>query len=253
MKKTIAALAATTALVASGAYAATGKNVDLVFVIDDSGSMSDEGATLAARIGEVMTGIALDAAIDTVHAGVISYTDSPTLVSAITDDATALNTAISGISYGGAEEDGLQAMASVLPGGSLVGDIGWRPNTVRSLVLLTDEDSDDTLGEGDGYVGDLAGYTAFGNMLKNLGYLNNIIVSNGGTEYGPTANPTGAEFSLVDFVVSTNTFLEGFIKAKIGEIIIPPPTGTPVVPVPAAGWLLLGGLGGLAAMRRKKS
>ncbi|MEM7290526.1 MAG: VWA domain-containing protein, partial [Pseudomonadota bacterium] len=245
----------------------TGKNVDLVFVIDSSGSMSNEGATLAARIGDVMSRIVSESggAIDSAQAGVISYTDSPTLVSSITDDATALDTAIQGIApYTGSEEDGLQAMASVVNGGSLFNQIGWRANTVRSIVLLTDEDSDDQISEGDGFEGDAAGYSAFRAMLENLGYLNNVIVSdrsqkcsefggtgsNDGCEYIPTAIPSSGAFDLVDFTQNTDAFLAGFIKAKIGEIIITPPVD--IVPLPAAGWLLIGGLGGLVAVKRRK-
>ena len=256
------AMACLALAVASGtASAATvTKDVDLVFVIDRSGSMSDEGATLSARIGEVLTGLSADAAIGSVKAGVVSFASSglgtgESLVSAITDDVGALQSAINGISYGGWLEDGLGAMTAALPGGSLFGSLGWRGDTVKSLVLLTDED-DDAPAPDD--------YLSFQATLQSLGYLNNIIVSNdssrcsafptgtstgGGCEYADAANPTGAMFDLVDFTQNTDAFLADFISVKIGEIRVTEQTPINPVPLPAGGLLLVGAFATAAALR----
>ncbi|MFN3847725.1 MAG: VPLPA-CTERM sorting domain-containing protein, partial [Paracoccaceae bacterium] len=48
---------------------------------------------------------------------------------------------------------------------------------------------------------------------------------------------------------SHGTF-EEFSVRPAGDL--PPPPPPPPVPLPAAGWLMLAGLGGLAAMRRRK-
>lgn len=257
-------IAATSAFAAQATTVAP-KNVDLMFVIDRSGSMSAEGATLSARIGEVMNGIAADSRIGSVQAGVVSFEDDPLLVSAVTGSVVDLQTAINSIVYDDGEEDGLQAMASVLPGGNFFNTAGWRSNTVRSIVLLTDEDSDDN------DAGDFPGnfdYAAFGALLDAEGYLNNVIVSNlgnrcsglggsstsGGCEYISTSRPTGgdAAFDLIDFVLDTDTFITNFIDTKIDEIVVTDPVDPGVVPLPAAGWMLLAGIGGLAAMKRRK-
>lgn len=252
-------LASTLAITAaSGAMAQTApKDVDLVFVIDRSGSLENEGATLSARIGEVMNGIGADSRIGSVQAGLVSYRVDPTLQASVTGDVGALQTAIDALTYSGATENGLGAMRSILPGGSLFGSIGWRQGTVRSIVLLTDEDSDFD-----------KDYSAFGDLLDREGYLNNVIVSSlnstcaefggttnlGGCEYIPTSRPTGgnAAFDLNAFTQDTDTFITDFVNTKISEIVITDPTPTNPVPLPAAGWLMLAGLGGMAAMRRRK-
>lgn len=251
------------------AHAETLKNVDLVFLIDSSGSMDVRGNILADRIGEVVTGIGLDPAIGSVQAGVVAFEDTAVLVQTITDDTVVLENSIDAIAYNtGGDELGLQAMGSVLPGGSLFNSIGWRANTVRSLVLLTDEH--DEFHEDNG-----APYSAFQNVLVNAGYLNNVIVmdkrggsiddkrcsvlggnsNSEGCEYIATANPaTGAAFDLIQFETDTNAFISGFVATKIGEIVNTPPVGNPnVIPLPAGVWLLLGALGSFGLARRRAS
>ncbi|MFN3846312.1 MAG: VPLPA-CTERM sorting domain-containing protein, partial [Paracoccaceae bacterium] len=48
----------------------------------------------------------------------------------------------------------------------------------------------------------------------------------------------------------TPTFIFAF--KGVGGTVIVPPTGVPPVPLPAAGWMLLAGLGALAASRRRR-
>ena len=47
------------------------------------------------------------------------------------------------------------------------------------------------------------------------------------------------------------SFTASFLAIKVEEITTQPPSGN-VIPLPAVAWLLLGGLGGLAAMTRRK-
>jgi hypothetical protein len=257
-----AAIASVAALTIAGPASAA--SVDLMFVIDRSGSMQDEFDTLADNIANVLSGIAADSRIDSVAAGIVTFEDSIDLEQTVTTDATALSSALNSVSVTGGDEPGLGAMASVLPGGSLFDSVGWRPDTVRSLVLITDEDNDSGFGFSSG------AYGAFQTLIDGAGYLNNVIVSNltnacsafggsstsGGCEYIPTSRPGGnAAFDLLAFVDDEEAFFQNFVNTKIDEIIdvIGPDPDPNVVPLPAAGWMLIAGLGGLAAMRRKKS
>ncbi|WP_375691337.1 VPLPA-CTERM sorting domain-containing protein [Pseudooceanicola sp. LIPI14-2-Ac024] len=52
--------------------------------------------------------------------------------------------------------------------------------------------------------------------------------------------------------VRTPTFIFAFAGVG-GTIIVPPPSPTNPIPVPAAGWLMVAGFGALAAMRRRRA
>lgn len=217
----------------------TPKDVDLLFVIDRSGSMGNEFTTLADNIEDFFNLLTADARTGSVAGGLMTFLGTPTVDEAITTNVASLKAAISGVSVGGGTENGLDALQAGLPGGSLFGDVKWRNNTVKSFVLITDEDDDGA-----------ENYGAVGTLIKDAGYLNNIIVSRGGNEYAPSAVPSGAVFDLNTFTNDPTNFFSAFATAKLGEIEVTPPT--PTVPVPASIPLLLSGIGAIGALRMRR-
>lgn len=240
----LSAAAALSALVLSVAPvgATTAKDVDLLFVIDRSGSMGAEFNTLADNIESFFNLLTADPRTGSVSGGLVTYLSAPRLDQALTTDAATLKTAINNVPVTGGTENGLDALEASLPGGSLFGSIGWRNNTVKSLILITDEDDDGA-----------ENYAEVGAKIANAGYLNNIIVSAGGNEYAPSAVPTGAVFSLSTFTSDPTNFFPAFAAAKLGEIEVTPTTPS-AVPVPASVPLLLSGLAMIGTLRlRRKS
>lgn len=68
--------------------------------------------------------------------------------------------------------------------------------------------------------------------------------------YGET-NVIGGPGSFVTLIDGFADFAEAIEEKLIRETAPPPPNG--VIPLPAAGWLLLGGLGALGLLRRRKA
>lgn len=267
-------VAAATASFSTQKVEAAPVDVDIMFVIDQSGSMSNEFATLGASITTFVNALNASADVNSVAAGLVTYEDASQgpgvscfggpcldLAQAITTNVSDLSSALTTASVNtfGGTEDALAAVDSVLPGGSLFGTAAWRNNTIKSVVLITDEDADDGFTYSNSFG---VGYAALGAKLDDVNYLNNIITeSNLFSTYEDAARPNNtpqqALFDLDDFTgpgADPNAFLLQFANAKLQEITTggTPTGGSTAVPLPAAGWMLLAGLGGMAAMRRKK-
>lgn len=79
--------------------------------------------------------------------------------------------------------------------------------------------------------------------LAALGTVGAELYSMGWSSLDPDQNGFGPDREL------TPTFIFAF-KGVGGTIIVPPPSE---IPLPAAGWLMLAGMGGLVALRRRKT
>jgi hypothetical protein len=77
----------------------------------------------------------------------------------------------------------------------------------------------------------------------------------GSTEnYGTIALPYGALFDIMDFRADPTGFLSEFAKVKVREfadVRTAQAAALAPVPLPAGAWLLIGGIGALAALRRR--
>jgi len=218
-------------------------DADIAFVIDQSGSMGGEFGFLGGAIGDFLTALNNDSRINNAQAALISYEASPTLVQDLTGDATTLSNAFSTVPLFGGIENALGAVDSAIPMGNIDLGISYRPNSVKSIVLITDEDADDD---------SAAARTALESLIDDKGFLVNIIADgfngNFDSEFEQIARPTGALFDIDDFRNDRQGFFTQFTNTKIQEI-----TQTPV-PVPATAALF--GLGlfalGLAGSYRRR-
>jgi hypothetical protein len=100
---------------------------------------------------------------------------------------------------------------------------------------------------GDAYLADgSGGFTvSTGGQENAFGFGQNYIdaaLGTGGAAWDLNALRAGGDSAL--------SFGEAFIDIKVSEIISQPPSNPAPIPLPAAGWLLLAGLGGLGALRR---
>jgi hypothetical protein len=225
-------------------------DADIMFVIDQSGSMSGEFSFLAGAISGFLSDLQADARIGTARAGLISYETNPTLHSDLTTDAAALSAAFAGVPIFGGFENAYRAVDSALPGGNTDFSLSYDPNAVKSVVLITDEDQDGFYSNGFG-----TGAAALGDYLDDAGFLNNIIFDQTfGTsvaDFEPVARPNTGLFSIADFRTDRTAFFEEFTRTKITEIVDAGGGASPI-PLPATLPLLLGGLVGLGVISARR-
>jgi antitoxin component HigA of HigAB toxin-antitoxin module len=237
-------------LCTGGTSTAATIDADLMFVVDGSGSMGDDFTHLGAGMTTFVNGLRADPRIGSIRVGLVRYSLNQLLQINLTDDLTVFT----GLSRGKgnfATENPLQAIDFAVTHDEIV----YRPDAVRTIILITDEEGDDFLTYSNSYG---TGVSALNMLLDQHGFLNNIIHNprkRGSTaNYSQIARPHGALFDIADFRADPNGFLSYFAGVKVQEFVDVRTqiAQAPIVtPLPAGAWLLLAGLGALAVVRRR--
>lgn len=242
-----AAAAMSATLFAAPANALT-QDVDLTFVIDRSGSMGGEFGFLGGAIAGFLADIETSPVVGTARGALVTYERSARLEQDLTDDPTVLQTAFGAVSVSGGRENAVQAERDA----AFNLGIGYGADTVKSLILITDEDADDF------FSADGADLRA---ELIGGGFLNNIIFRPGSgssdTQYEQMAisslsgnDPTEALFSITDFRDDPSGFLADFTAAKLREIEEEITENR--IPLPGALPLAVLGVGALVGVARRR-
>lgn len=224
-------------------------DADLMFVIDKSGSMGGEFSFLSSAIGDFLSRLASDSRIGTVQAGLVQYTSGAQLVQGLTSSVETLQNAFGGVRTSGSRENAYNAIEVGV--NKALDDPNLQTGSVRSIILITDENTDDY---------SIESKDEIASLLETTGFLNNIIYEFGDSDadlhFDSLARPAGAIFDIDEFRFDRIGFFNSFADAKLSEIIDAGGGGNgdvAYIPLPAAGWLLIGGIGGLVALRRKKA
>jgi hypothetical protein len=259
---------------------------NVVFLVDESGSMSTEHQFLKDVILDLDAGLDSAGVTDRSY-GVVGFgastPDPKTISDGILDSAADTLTEFSKLVLTGSREDGYAAIEFARTA------FNYAQGAAINFILVTDEDRDN--------IGNSLTYSSVLGALKGQNILLNAIINNpfgsdsnsvgtalgidsDGTAYiadgtgfttdigafiGNGAGTTeddyaklalatgGAAWDLNKIRAGGDTaeaFSSAFVTIKVQEITTQPPSGQ--IPLPAGGWLLLTGLGGLAALRRKR-
>jgi len=279
MKKTLLTGVAVLAL-ATGAQAAS--IADVVFIVDESGSMGGEHAFLEDVIPDLDA--ALAAKSITGNYAVIGYGDSAQVPRTVRNFGTAAATATnlaSDLRLTGGTEDGYAGMGYALNQLTFTG-------SAINFILVTDEDRDDIVNCPGSLCGLPDSYASMLSALNSKKVVLNAILDlnlNGGalgydgtTSYSPdgsggfteTAGGGYSAFSSLgqdygDMALATSgavwdlgilrsggsnaeSFASAFINVKVEEI----QDQLNPIPLPASAWLLVGAMAGMGALKRRK-
>lgn len=258
----------------------------VVFLVDESGSMSTEHQFLKDVILDLDAGLDNAGVTDRSY-GVVGFgasTPAPRTISdGILDSAADTLTEFGNLVLTGSREDGYAAIEFARTA------FNYAQGAAINFILVTDEDRDN--------IGNSLTYNSILTALKGQNILLNAIINN---PFGSDSNNVGTALGIdsdgtayiadgTGFTTEIGTFIgngEGtteddyaklalatggaawdlnkiraggdtaeafssaFVTIKVQEITTQPPSGQ--IPLPAGGWLLLTGLGGLAALRRKR-
>jgi len=199
---------------------------DIVFLVDESGSVGDIQASLINNIFSITT--ELDAAGVDWRIGIGGFGSSgtnPRVVQSFTNDSTTVDAALMMLVSGGSNEQGLAAIIQATEtDGAAYG--GVRADAGYCVILLTDEDSDYT---GAGAVSDRAAALA---ALTDggAGFIGVVDADNsrgGSTNVNAdyidllAGSVPGAIFEIDDYVTNPAATNAAIIQTCINEIIAP--------------------------------
>jgi len=271
--KRLFAAAALSLGVATGANAAI-IPTDIVFIVDESGSMGDVQANLRTNIGNFASILAAGG-LDARYA-LVGYGNSAIVPRLITDftNATDFATAAQGLVASGGTEPGYTATAFALNGLDDQTTLLSYRTAVKNLIILTDEPSNGdlctTTSSSRGCIGNATpNATNVDALIKENNALLNAVLSSfptGSTvtSYGALATGNGGDVYNLALFGSSNqaevqAFVTAFATAKLQETLDfcalnPNDPACQSSSVPEPGTLALVGLvfAGLGFSRRRK-
>lgn len=237
---------------------------DFIFVVDESGSMSDVQTNLRAQIGNfasVLSGGGVNALY-----GLVGYGNNSINPRRVTDLTTAANfaTAAGGLVASGGWEPGYTATAFALNQlDNQSPQFTFRPDSIINIILMSDEPSNY-----DGYAGarvnnQVPSLAIVDDLLDAEGALFNAMLSGSNTiaSYQPLADNHGGQvFDLSAFATLSGAALDDFVRrfaeAKLAEVqdycdLNPNDPACQGGAAPLPGTLSLLGLG-LASLRLRR-
>lgn len=232
LKQLFSSAAMAAALIGFGNPAQSAIMTDIVFLVDESGSMGTVQANLRNNIG-LFASILSAGGVDAQY-GLVGYGASqpqPRMISDLTDPAS-VATAAQGLLISGGFESGFSATAFALNSIDNQSNLfSYRPNAVKNIIIFTDEDNDTSSGAGFAVNGLAPSYAVVDGLLKQNNALFNAVVSSGGACTTANANcyvplalaNNGQQFNLNSLNTSNQQVVEDFVtafaSAKLQETI----------------------------------